>query len=254
MFFVRPNEFHKPTQLHIPVHTCTCYFSSRTAACQWMRNWRFTPTFTVGVSRAVCYVVCLDAAAMLWDRCGHDSRVVFWGHHQLSVIWTSVDVPCMFAQCRISGQRWYVVQLLRRTISLTLAESFIRVAVETFVLLSVMIHCVCSNTQTPLNKYTHRASSLFNLQLCHFEPVQIDEGRKVFLNVWAFIKNLEVLLKRSSHRVDYYAPWIKQNCELVNLDWLGSKQTSKTSHLFFRSIFTVRQHTNSTTEMFKVTL
>lgn len=90
--------------------------------------------------------------------------------------------------------------------SLTPAESFIRVAVETFVLLSVMIHCVCSNAQTPLNKYTHRASSLFNLQLCHFEPVQMDEGRKVFLNVWAFIKNLEVLLKHSSHRVDYYTP------------------------------------------------
>lgn len=45
-----------------------------------MRNWRFTPTSTVGVSRAVWYhVVCLDAAAMLWARCGHDSRVIFWG-------------------------------------------------------------------------------------------------------------------------------------------------------------------------------
>ncbi len=185
-----------------------------------MRNWRFTSTSTVGVSRAVCcHVVCLDALSQMrsWQP-GH-----FLRHHQLSVIWISVDAPCMFAQCRISGQRWHV-QLLRRTISLTPAESFVRVAVETFVLLSVMIHCVCSNTQTALNKYTHRASSLFNLQLCHFEPAQMDEGRKVFLNVWAFIKNLEVLLKRSSHRVDYYAPWIKQNCELVNLDWLGSKQ------------------------------
>lgn len=150
------------------------YFSSRTAASHWMKNWGFTLTFTVGVSRAVCYhVVCLDGAVMLWARCGHDSRVVFWGHHQLSVIWTSVDILCMFVQCRISGQRWYVVQLLRRTISHIPAESFIWVAVETFVLLSVMIHCVCSNTQTPLNKHIHRASSLFNLQLCHFEPVQM---------------------------------------------------------------------------------
>ncbi len=161
---------------------------------------------------------------MLWARCGHDSRVIFWG----IISCQSFGYLWMYRVCLLSveyqGRDDMLCNYYAELSVLHPLKSFVRVAVETFVLLSVMIHCVCSNTQTALNKYTHRASSLFNLQLCHFEPAQMDEGRKVFLNVWAFIKNLEVLLKRSSHRVDYYAPWIKQNCELVNLDWLGSKQ------------------------------
>jgi len=95
-------------------------------------------------------------------------------------------------------------------VSVIAAESSIWVAVETFVLPSVMIHCVCSNTQTLLNK--HHLCLTFSCAILNL--YKWDKGRKVS----AFIKNLEVILKRPSHSVGYWISWIKLNCELDNLD------------------------------------
>lgn len=85
---------------------------------------------------------------------------------------------------------------------------------------SVMIHCVCSNTQTPLNK--HHLCLTFSCAILNL--YKWDKGRKVFLNVSAFIKNLEVILKCSSHSVGYCSPWIK-------LNWIGQPRHESIQNL-----------------------